>query len=366
MNQKAIILAHYLPQFHPVPENDRWWGKGFTEWTNCVKAKPLFPGHVQPNLPADLGFYDLRIPEVRELQAKLAKSHGITGFAYWHYWFGDKKQILERPFNEVLQTGEPDFPFCLAWANETWTGIWHGLKEEILIEQTYPGESDYIIHFKELLPAFRDKRYIKIGNKPLFIVYLPQFLPDATSFTKLWNTLAIQNGFSGIFFIGIYTMDWDHKLEGFDEKSVHPLHQYMAMFENDHERKQKNDDLNYILQRLPTTYCYTDLIKNYNFSWLGNYDFVPTLLPNWDNTPRSGRNGYVIHGSTPDLFQEHFKSVLQFILNQENNKNNIILLKSWNEWAEGNYLEPDTRWGIGYLRAIRNALSKLGVDSTYQ
>jgi hypothetical protein len=365
LDHKAIILAHYLPQFHIIPENDQWWGKGFTEWTNTAKAKPLFCGHFQPNLPSDLGFYDLRVPEVREQQAELARSHGITGFAYWHYWFGNRKRILERPFDEVLQSGRPDFPFCLAWANETWTGVWHGLKDQILIEQTYPGEADQILHFNHVLPAFKDKRYIKINNKPIFIVYLPQFLPDATKFTKLWNELAVRNGFEGIFFIGIFTMDWDHKYEGFDEKSVHPLHQYMAMFEADPRRKRMHSIKNKIQRRLKTTYDYSALIRNYNFSWLGNFDFIPTILPNWDNTPRSGKNGYVIHGSTPDLFYEHFKAITRFVINQSNNKNNIILLKSWNEWAEGNYLEPDSRWGSGYLEAIRDTLKDLGINSRY-
>ena len=143
---KARAIAFYLPQFHPVPENNEWWGKGFTEWTNVVKARPLFKGHYQPHLPADLGFYDLRLPEVREAQARLAKEHGIEGFCYWHYWFGNGKRILERPFNEVLLSNKPNFPFCLGWANESWTGIWHGNPGKVLVEQQYPGKQDYIEH----------------------------------------------------------------------------------------------------------------------------------------------------------------------------------------------------------------------------
>ena len=153
---KARLIALYLPQFHPIPENDEWWGKGFTEWTNVAKATPLFIGHQQPNLPADLGFYDLRLPEIRSAQAELARASGIVGFCYWHYWFGNGKRLLERPFNEVLRSGEPDFPFCLAWANQTWTGIWHGCADKVLMEQTYPGREDYIIHFYALLEAFRE------------------------------------------------------------------------------------------------------------------------------------------------------------------------------------------------------------------
>ncbi|MBN2172748.1 MAG: glycoside hydrolase family 99-like domain-containing protein [Bacteroidales bacterium] len=366
MQQKAIILAHYLPQFHPIPENDDWWGKGFTEWTNTVKAKPLFRGHHQPNLPADLGFYDLRVPEVREQQAELAQNHGITGFAYWHYWFGEGKQLLERPFQEVLESGGPGFPFCLGWANESWTGIWHGLSEKILIEQRYPGEADYIAHFNHILRAFQDNRYIKIDNKPLFLVHIPHMLPDALGFTQLWNKLAIQHGFDGIYFIGTHYIDWDHKQDGFDDKSVHPLPQYVDMFERIKQRKRKNDLLNDLSGRLKKTYHYKDLIRSYDTEWLMSKDFVPSVLPNWDNTPRAGKNGWVIHGSTPDLFLEHFTKVLQFVMAHDQNKHHIILLKSWNEWAEGNYLEPDRRFGKRYLEAIRDALKGSQIESAYE
>jgi hypothetical protein len=362
---KAIILAHYLPQFHPIPENDLWWGKGFTEWTNTAKAKPLFRGHNQPNLPSDLGFYDLRVPEAREQQADLASKHGITGFAYWHYWFGNGKRILERPFNEVLSSGKPDFPFCITWANETWTGVWHGLKNKILVEQTYPGDEDHIQHFNHILPAFLDKRYIKIENKPLFIVYLPHLLPDTKRFTKIWNELAIRNGFDGIYFIGIHYIDWDHKRDGFDEKSVHPLPLYISMMEKNKIRRWTNKLKNMLLSRLSHTYSYEQLIKCYDFHSLTSKDFVPSVLPNWDNTPRSGRKGYVVQGSTPELFRKHFGEMMKFVLAQNYNPHNIVLLKSWNEWAEGNYLEPDMRWGTGYLDAIHEVLSSLEIDTFY-
>ena len=155
------VLALYLPQFHPIPENDRWWGKGFTEWTNVTRAVPLFRGHVQPHLPADLGFYDLRVGEVREAQADLARRHGVTGFCYWHYWFAGH-QLLQRPLDEVVASGRPDFPFCVAWANQSWSGIWHGAPNRILIEQTYPGPDDDLAHFRSLTAAFEDPRYIRI------------------------------------------------------------------------------------------------------------------------------------------------------------------------------------------------------------
>jgi lipopolysaccharide biosynthesis protein len=176
------LIAFYLPQFHPIPENDEWWNKGFTEWTNVAKAKPLFVNHYQPRLPADLGFYDLRVPETRLAQAEMAEHYGIEGFCYWHYWFAGKR-LLEKPFNEILRLKEPDFPFCLAWANQSWSGIWHGCPDKILIRQTYPGIDDYRDHFYALLDAFGDARYLTIDNKPIFLVYQPHALPDSRQFT---------------------------------------------------------------------------------------------------------------------------------------------------------------------------------------
>jgi lipopolysaccharide biosynthesis protein len=164
-NYRARAIALYLPQFHPIPENDEWWGPGFTEWTNVTRARPLFRGHVQPHLPADLGFYDLRLAEVRDAQAELARAHGIEAFCYWHYWFGDGRRILERPFQEVLDSGAPAIKFCLGWANESWTGIWHNAQDRVLVEQRYPGKEDTDAHFTALVPAFRDQRYLALPNR---------------------------------------------------------------------------------------------------------------------------------------------------------------------------------------------------------
>jgi lipopolysaccharide biosynthesis protein len=172
------IIALYLPQFHPIPENDAAWGKGFTEWTNVAKAKPLFDGHYQPRLPADFGFYDLRVPEVRFAQAEIAASYGITGFCYYHYWMGGGRRLLERPLNEVLSSGEPNFPFCLCWANQTWSGVWHGEPKRVIVRQSYPGVEDHLRHFDFLAGAFSDPRYIRIENKPLFLIFNPREIPS--------------------------------------------------------------------------------------------------------------------------------------------------------------------------------------------
>src|ERR1700744_6576734 len=189
----ARLIAFYLPQFHPIPENDLWWEAGFTEWTNVAKAKPLFQGHRQPRLPSDLGFYDLRVPEVREQQAQLARDSGVEGFCYWHYWFSGRR-VLERPFEEVLASGRPDFPFCLAWANQSWTGIWHGNPKTKLISQEYPGIEDQKQHFDWALKAFRDDRYLKVDGRPIFVVYDPGNLPKESSFLDHWRELSAGGG----------------------------------------------------------------------------------------------------------------------------------------------------------------------------
>jgi lipopolysaccharide biosynthesis protein len=193
MNSPSVrVIASYLPQFHPIPENDEWWGKGFTEWTNVGKAKPLFRGHYQPKVPADLGYYDLRLPETRQAQADLAKEYGVEAFCYWHYWFGNGRRLLERPFNEVLTSGKPDFPFCLGWANHSWEDKQFSKEgtNRMLMEQLYPGEADYINHFNALLPAFKDKRYIRVDDKPLFMIYAPFLFNDVSNFISLWQKLA--------------------------------------------------------------------------------------------------------------------------------------------------------------------------------
>ncbi|MEQ1907083.1 MAG: glycoside hydrolase family 99-like domain-containing protein, partial [Pirellulaceae bacterium] len=212
---RARIIANYLPQFHPIPENSAWWGEGFTEWTNVAKARPLFPGHYQPHVPADLGFYDLRVPETRAAQAEMASAYGVEAFCYWHYWFGGKL-ILERPLQEVVRSGEPDFPFCVAWANESWTGIWYGASDRMLMEQTYPGVEDYTKHFYYLLPMFTDPRYVKVDGKPLFMLFRPDSLPNVRQFLDLWRGLAIKEGLPGLHIIAYKQDQWNAKAAGFD------------------------------------------------------------------------------------------------------------------------------------------------------
>jgi len=352
------ILSFYLPQYHPIPENNEWWGEGFTEWTNTAKARPLFPGHYQPHLPADLGYYDLRLPDDREAQASLAKEYGLGGFVYWHYWFGDGKQLLERPFAEVLESGKPDFPFCLAWANQSWTGVWHGLGDKVLIEQTYPGKDDYIAHFEHLLKAFHDQRYLRIENKPVFIVFSPQLLPDAGFFTTLWNELAVEHGFEGIYFIGIHFEPWNFRGDGFNGTTFHQPSHYLADYRRAHPWKSRLNALtDIIFNHAPKRFDFEKLANTYQFDRFLETNVMPAIIPNWDNTPRSSRRGWVFENTTPGVFKNHLRAAIKSVKNKPHDKQ-VVFVKSWNEWAEGNYLEPDRRWGMGFLEAIREVLSE--------
>lgn len=356
-------IAFYLPQFHPIPENDLWWGKGFTEWTNVAKAKPMFDGHYQPHVPADLGFYDLRVPETREAQANLAREYGISAFCYWHYWFGNGKRILERPFQEVLESKSPDFPFCLAWANESWSGIWHGNPKTVLMEQVYPGEQDYIDHFNVLLPAFKDSRYFKVDGKPLFMVYKPMEIPDLELFVSTFRRLAKENGLEGIHLVATNVdPDWDTKKYGFDAltPAVHTKDSYLKSANKfvDLYRRAKTSRLNKYYKKIfkkPTRiYNYKDAIQEFTEDSKGNI-YYPTVIPNWDNSPRSGLNGFVLHNSTPALFKKAMVNAVKMVKKYDSD-NHIVFIKSWNEWAEGNHLEPDLKFGHQYLQVVKDVL----------
>lgn len=357
------LIAFYLPQFHAIPENDGWWGKGFTEWTNVSKARPLFRGHNQPNVPADLGFYDLRVPEARAAQAEMARQHGIEGFCYWHYWFNGRR-LLERPFQEVLESQEPDFPFCLAWANESWTGVWNGEPKKILIEQTYPGEDDYIRHFQALLKAFGDERYITVNGKPLFIVYRPESLPDSHRFTDLWNSLALKAGLRGIYFVGIQDRPWS-EVAGFDGYTYHLPGTYLQALPG-RIRKQLVRKLEgswidrYIpgYSPRPLSVPYELLTRNALSSIRFGPRHFPSVLPNWDSTPRHGKNGLVVSGGSPQAFRRHLREAVD-VVHDRDPDHRLVFLKSWNEWAEGNYLEPDLRFGKAYLEVVREEVSRV-------
>lgn len=354
------LIAYYLPQFHPIRENDEWWGKGFTEWTNTAKAKLLFPGHYQPHVPADLGFYDLRLSEAREAQAAMARQYGIEGFCYYHYWFGNGKRLLERPFAEVLQSGRPDFPFCVCWANETWTGIWHGSPRKVLVEQTYPGEEDEEAHFKCLLSAFRDRRYITIEGKPVFLVYNPRGLPDPRKFVEHWRSLARRAGLKGIYFVGVESEPWKPEEHGFDGSTLKVLH--LAIHDASHSFLARiRHRVRRLLGRPPRIFDYSKTVPRFILPEAEKDNIFPTLIPNWDNTPRSGLRGLVLNNSTPEHFRNHMRAVLKQVVPKPSERQ-MIFVKSWNEWAEGNHLEPDLRYGHQYLQVIAEELAAVRVS----
>jgi lipopolysaccharide biosynthesis protein len=364
---KARLIALYLPQFHPIPENDEWWGKGFTEWTNVAKAKPLYRGHWQPRLPADLGFYDLRVPEVREQQAELARAAGVEGFCYWHYWFGNGRRILERTFNEVLASGKPDFPFCLAWANQSWSGIWHGSPKKILMKQDYPGPDDERAHFELVLPAFRDRRYMTVDGKPIFVLFDPRDHPDPPGFIRHWRQMAETAGLPGLYLIAMWNRGPDPKLAAFDAIAEFGPGDFLNTLPmnrwSERLRRWKQGEFGPLLRavfgdrlRRPGRFNYTDVVKAAFTSKLAEDPrYIPTVLPGWDNTPRSAHRGVVFEGATPALFGRYLRKAID-LLNRKPPQERLIFLKAWNEWAEGNYVEPDREFGHQYLEAIRQAL----------
>jgi hypothetical protein len=351
---RARAIALYLPQFHPIAENDRWWGKGFTEWTNTARARPLFRGHQQPHIPADLGFYDLRVPESRAAQAELARRHGIEAFCYYHYWFAGRR-ILQRPFDEVLASGQPDFPFCLCWANQSWTGIWHGAPDRMLIEQTYPGAADHAAHFAALRPAFADPRYLRVDGKPLFVIYQPQDLPDPAATLALWRSWAAAAGLGGLYVAGLSTRAaWDPTADGFDAKIDEPLFRLRPWISRRRPLAWAGARLR-AWRGLPTIQSYATFAARHRPVATAGAASYPCLVHAWDNTPRAGRNGLVLQGATPALFAPLLAEAVNLLANRPPQRR-LLFLKSWNEWAEGNHLEPDLVHGMGFLRAVAAAL----------
>jgi glycosyltransferase involved in cell wall biosynthesis len=348
------LIAFLLPQFHPIPENDQWWGHGFTEWTNVMRARPLFDGHYQPHVPADLGFYDLRLSDARAAQASLASRCGLHGFCYYHYWF-DGKLLLNRPFDEVLRSGEPDFPFCLCWANEPWTRRWDGKAGEILQAQSY-GHADDLAHIRWLMPALADRRAITIDGKPLFLVYQAKDLPDPARTVDTWREQVHLAGLPGIYLMACETgwdAGWDATSVGFDAKLLFQP-QFATLFGSG--------------TRITTSAPDTLRVFDYQRAWtvLANppavsYKRFETACPSWDNSARAGARGVVLHGSTPQAYQQWLEQAIARA-GQCPTEERIVFINAWNEWAEGCHLEPDKEFGRAYLEATRRALSGNGAE----
>ena len=350
------FIALYLPQFHPIPENDKWWGIGFTEWTNVGRAKPLFRGHYQPRIPADLGFYDLRLSDSREAQASLAREYGIEAFCYYHYWFNGRR-LLERPFNEVLRTGRPDFPFCLCWANETWSRRWLGEERDILIEQTYSAEDDGE-HARWLVNAFADRRYLKINGRPLFLIYRPRHLPSPERTTDALRQTCTSAGLPEPFLVGVdaHCTHFDSRTIGFDD-NMNFTPQLGLLADAFDDRFNPNR----LVRNLKGRKIIADIkLYDHRSAWEAmfrsrpSFSHFPSVFVGWDNTPRRGRRGIVIEGGSPELFQQALRQAIEAV-RERPAEERIVFLNAWNEWAEGNHLEPDLRIGLGYLAAVANS-----------
>lgn len=356
----ARFIAFYLPQYHIIPENNEWWGPGFTEWTSVARAKPLFRGHKQPHIPADLGFYDLRVPETREAQAQLAKEAGVEGFCYWHYWFGNGKRLLERPFTEVVSSGKPDFPFCLAWANHSWYKKQWDLKAKgkdiLLIEQKYLGVKDYEDHFYALLEAFKDKRYIKVNGKLFFGIYSALTFEDIRTFISTWRRLAKDNGLNDFYFVA-------QDAESRDKEKILALG-IDAVYNNNfttHHNLPLIKKAWLLFRRKylhqPTVFEYKDVVKDMIIDDCRNRDAIPTIEPNWDHSPRSGHKAFIYNNPDPKYFHEVACKAIE-IVKDKPDEEQIVMIKSWNEWGEGNYMEPDAEYGKGYIKALASAIDK--------
>jgi GT2 family glycosyltransferase len=344
-------IAFYLPQYHPIPENDQWWGKGFTEWTNVTKARPNFEGHYQPHLPADLGFYDLRVPEVREEQARLACHYGVSAFCYYYYWFAGKK-LLNRPFDEMLQSGTPDFPFCICWANENWTRRWDGCEEEILIAQSHT-EGDHADFIAGIAPALRDARYVRIHGKPLVIVYRLSLMPEPKRTADLWREYCVNEGIGEIYLAYVQSFERmpqgdDPSIYGFDAAIEFPPHRYPVRAECFPPL------INPEYQGLLYDYVHTS--ENFiNRPW-PSYKLLKTVMPSWDNTARRQDISHVFVNATPERYEYWLRKIVEQTRRLHFGDERIVFINAWNEWAEGNHLEPDRQFGHQYLVATKNGL----------
>ncbi len=344
MTNQPKALAFYLPQFHPIPENDEWWGTGFTEWTSVNRARPLYPGHYQPHVPADLGYYDLRLPEVRQAQADLAAAHGVSGFVYYHYWFHGKR-LLERPFDEVLASGSPDFPFALCWANEEWTRNWDASTGTVLMPQEY-SEADDLAHIRWLATAFADDRYIKIGGRPLMLIYRAQQLPDPKRTFDLWREEAQRLGIPDLYLCWVESHGpppGGPKAFGLDASVGFMPFSGGRVFEPV-EGTRGHRILDYQSAFLAE-------LSQPEVSWRR----FPSVMVGWDNTARRPYGATIFEGASPEEYQRWLGLAVES-MSEVPDEEKYLFIVAWNEWAEGNHLEPDQRYGRGFLEATRAVL----------
>lgn len=347
------FIAFYLPQFYPTPYNDEWWGKGYTEWTNVVKSGPRFRGHYQPHIPADLGFYDLRLPETRMAQAELAHKYGVYGFCYYHYWFHGKR-ILERPLDEVMASGVPDFPFCVCWANESWTRAWEGSVRNMLVEQKYSEEDD-LAHIRHLISKFRDRRYIRVEGKPLVLIYRIEIMPNPHRTADLWREEARKAGLDDIFLVNVesnYVREGQNPKEiGFD--AAMRFQPNVLMF-------SKIDRALHAVKspiKLDTIYDYRELYRRWYVSPRSTYRSFECVTPMWDNSARRARKAVMFTHATPEDYEKWLQTAVQRS-QPDRDGQRWVFINAWNEWGEGCHLEPCQKWGRSFLEATRRIYSQ--------
>lgn len=382
-------IAFYLPQFHTIPENDEWWGEGFTEWVNVKKAEPLFEGHYQPRVPQNENYYNLLDPKVMEWQVELAKEYGVYGFCFYHYWFGGHK-LLEKPVEQYLKNEKTDLPFCICWANEDWTNAWVSEQKKVLIHQEYGREAEWKEHFDYLLPFFKDERYIKNDGKPLVVIYRAEIIDCLNEMLDYWQDLAKENGFPGLDFAYqhiafsqvkdrdesrfTYHIEYQpaYALQDLNKSSYNVLRDIKAKILKHMDRRA--DKINKAGKNGIFARCYLSLWnklrdfhpqgltrQSYDDVWQATLNHMPEdekCLPgafvDWDNTPRHHEKGRVFEGATPEKFERYMTEQIRRA--KEVYNKDMLFLFAWNEWAEGGYMEPDERFGCGYLQALKNAL----------
>jgi lipopolysaccharide biosynthesis protein len=361
------IIAFYLPQYHPIPENDLWWGKGFTDWENVKKCTPRFKNHYQPHEPGELGYYDLRNPAAREAQANLAKTFGINAFCYYHYWFNGKR-LLHQPLDEVLASGRPDFPFCLCWANENWTRAWDGQARNLLIGQNY-SEADHRQHLQWLIPAFRDPRYLTIAGKPLFIMYRTDHIPKLEQTVQLWKNAVREAGLPGIYLCAMRSnfpqltgaeltrLGFDAVVDFQPNRNEFPTPGFFKRLPKALIRRFLGCTSLFLKQTLPAFYRYSTRVIPYEDLaalaskkiWSFDYKLYPCVFPSWDNSARR-RIANVVQNLAPSSYGRWLSQTALQTIRRFKDEERLVFINAWNEWAEGCHLEPDKRFGRAFLQ----------------